>query len=424
MTEPASVSGWLQLLEHRHPVAIDLGLDRIAEVWDRLGRPRPARHVITVAGTNGKGSTVAYAAAMLRALGNRVGTYTSPHLVRYNERIRIEDRDVTDAQLLDSFGQVESARGDTGLTYFEFGTLSAVVLLARAGLEYAVLEVGLGGRLDAVNIIDADCAVITPVGIDHQEYLGPDRESIGREKAGIIRAGRPVVCGEPEPPRSVLDTAKRLGAPVRRFGHEFDIGERGDALRWVGPEGALDLPRPPMPGAHQRANLAAAVAAVAALVPGAIDQPDALGPAIAGTWVPGRLQVVQDEPRVLVDVGHNPMAAEAIASALRDSGTRPVVCVLGMLRDKDASGVAAALDSVVDAWHCCGLGGDRGRSGEDLAGDVLAVVGAGRVRRFDDVAAGLDAALATAEPGDTVLVFGSFHTAAEAAARLDDRTRR
>lgn len=424
MTEPASVSEWLQLLERRHPVAIDLGLDRIAEVWERLGRPRPARHVITVAGTNGKGSTVAYAAAMLRALGYRVGTYTSPHLLRYNERIRIEDRDVTDDELLDSFRQVESARDDTSLTYFEFGTLSAFVLLARAGLDHAVLEVGLGGRLDAVNLVDADCAVITPVGIDHQEYLGPDRESIGREKAGIIRAGRPVICGEPEPPRSVLETAKQLGAPLRRFGHDFEIAERGDALRWTGPEGSIALPRPAMPGAHQRANLAAAVAAVAALVPGAIDQPDVLGPAIAGTRVPGRLQAVQDQPRVLVDVGHNPMAAEAIAAVLRGSGTRPAVCVLGMLRDKDAGAVAAALDGVVDAWHCCGLGGERGRSGEDLAHDVAAVAGAGRVRRFADVAAGLDAALETAEPDDTVLVFGSFHTAAEAAARLDGRTRR
>jgi dihydrofolate synthase/folylpolyglutamate synthase len=418
MSHPATVSEWLRVLETRHPVSIDLGLDRIREVWERLGCPRPARKVITVAGTNGKGSTVAYAATMLLALGFPSGTYTSPHLLRYNERVRIGDAEVTDAELLQAFAQVEAARGATSLTYFEFGTLAAFVLLGRARLDFALLEVGLGGRLDAVNLIDTDCAVITPIGLDHQEYLGPDRESIGREKAGILRRGRPLVCGESEPPRSVLETAGRLSAPVRRLDHDFWIAEREGGLHWRGPEGSVDLPRPPMPGAHQSANLATAIAAVAALAPEALRRPDALAAAIGTVRVPGRLQAVRDHPLVLLDVGHNPLAAQAVASALRELGIRPAICVLGMLRDKDAGAVVAALDASVDLWYCAGLAGERGRSAEDLAREVAAVSGAGRVRAFPEVGSGLRAALQAVSADQSILVFGSFRTAAQAAACL------
>ncbi|MEJ8566822.1 bifunctional tetrahydrofolate synthase/dihydrofolate synthase [Elongatibacter sediminis] len=414
MPPPDSIVEWLRLLETRHPVAIDLGLERIGEVWDRLGKPRPASRLITVAGTNGKGSTVAFAAALLGAAGYRVGTYTSPHLMRYNERIRIAGTELTDGRLLDAFRQVENARGDIGLTYFEFGTLAAFLALADQGLDHAVLEVGLGGRLDAVNLLDADVSVITPIGLDHQEYLGSDLESIGAEKAGIIRAGRPVVCGESDPPESVLRVAQRLRAPVHRLGREFSITEVGTELRWQGLQTEIRLPRPPLAGAHQVRNLATAMAAVAALESGVLTRGDALARAIAGIQIPGRLQRIREQPEVLVDVGHNPLAAEAVAATLESAGNGRTICVLGMLRDKDAAGVAAGLADRVEIWHCCSLGGERGRSGTDLAGEVAKVTGAGAVTAFDGVRHGLRSALDRAGANDRILVFGSFTTAVEA----------
>lgn len=415
MALPATLTAWLRLLETRHPVTIDLGLERVGIVWDILGRPKPAPRVITVAGTNGKGSTVAYADAMLRALGFRCGTYTSPHLLRYTERVSIAGAELAESAWLEAFERVEAARGTVSLTYFEFGTLAAFLLLADAKLDFAVLEVGLGGRLDAVNLVDADCAVITPIGLDHQEYLGPDRDSIGLEKAGIIRPGRIVVCGESDPPPTVLTAAARLGAPLRRLTHEFSIAVQTGTMTWRGPEGAVELPVPAMSGAHQCANVATALAAVAALVPAVVREAAAIGAAVANMKVRGRLEVIPGQPRVVLDVGHNPLAALAVAAALRGSAARPVSCVLGMLQDKDAEGVAAALDGVVGRWYCGGLGGQRGRSGEALARAVAAVSGAARVRAYVSIEAALAAALVETRPDRTLLVFGSFHTVAEAA---------
>jgi dihydrofolate synthase/folylpolyglutamate synthase len=257
--------------------------------------------------------------------------------------------------------------------------------------------------------------VITPIGLDHQEYLGPDRETIGGEKAGILRSGKPCVCGEADPPRSVLDAASRCGADLRRLGREFSIGAGTGGATWHGPEGHMDLPLPVMAGGHQLDNLATAVAAVAALVPAVVQQAPAVGAAVTEVRVPGRLQLVAGSPRVLLDVGHNPLAAEVVARALRRIAPRPVLCVLGMLRDKDAHTAAGALDGVVARWFCCGLGGERGRSGEALAREVAAVSGNDRVEICDTVAAGLASAFGSARPDDTVLVFGSFHTVAEAA---------
>jgi dihydrofolate synthase/folylpolyglutamate synthase len=422
MTYPASLEQWLRLLETRHPSTIDLGLERVGEVWRQLGQPRPAPRVFTVAGTNGKGSTVTYLDAMLSALGFRSATYTSPHVFRYNERVRILGSEVSDTELIWAFDQVEQARGDTSLTYFEQGTLAAFLLMQRARLDFAVLEVGLGGRLDAVNLVDADCAVITPIGLDHQEYLGPDRCSIGREKAGILRVGRPLVCGEPDPPASVLERATQLGAPVQRLGREFQIEPSGAGLQWRGAAGEIHLPQPPLAGPHQPNNLATALTALLTLLPHALREPEKLAAGVSLVTLSGRLQAHPGDPRVVVDVGHNPLAAEVVAQSMQASGRIAAVCVLAMLRDKDAAEAVRILHPVVQSWHCAGLSGERGRSGEDLAAVVTAVVGSERVRAFARVEDALKAAVRTLHVTEEaanrrdqrVLVFGSFHTAAEA----------
>jgi dihydrofolate synthase/folylpolyglutamate synthase len=416
---PSTLDAWLQLLETRHPKAIDLGLERCREVWSRMGNPQPAPSIFVVAGTNGKGSTVATICALLEALGYRHGSYTTPHLYRYNERVQIGGRPAGDRDLLDAFDAVESARGHTSLTYFEFGTLAALWILSRADLDYAVMEIGLGGRLDAVNLLDADCAVITAIGLDHQDYLGPDLLSIGREKAGIIRLRTPLICGEANPPASVLETAASLAAPVNRFGREFQAVSTGDGVDFTFGETRLALPRPALDGAHQVANMATGLAAVLELLPGAASDLPAIRRGIRSVRLAGRFERVSEQPAVWIDVGHNPLAARAVASAFAEAEPgRPVRCVLGMLADKDAEGVAGELGPRVAAWYCAGLAGARAQSGEALAARIGGSAATARVLACASVAAALDAALADLASDEGVLVFGSFVTAAEAGRHL------
>ena len=370
-----------------------------------MGEPRPADTVFVVGGTNGKGSTVAYLEALLSVLGRSTGCYTTPHLFRYNERIRVNGESATDRELIDAFERVEAARGNVSLTYFEFGTLVAIDLMARRSLDCAVMEVGLGGRLDAVNLIDADCAVITPVGLDHQEYLGDDREQIGFEKAGIIRAGAPLILGEPDPPRSILDHARSLGVTPLRCGVDFEP--------W-------SSPRAVMRGAHQDANRATALAAVASLFPEAVSRRDELAAALDQTRLPGRLfrmAATADRPELLVDVGHNPMAAAAVAEYLEEQGG-PWHCVLGMLQDKDAEAVATKLDRVISRWYCASLDGSRAQSGDQLMRRIAAVTGGSVAQAFESVEEALEAAMSNATAAGCVLVFGSFQTAAAALDRI------
>jgi dihydrofolate synthase/folylpolyglutamate synthase len=411
---PVDLHGWLQLLEVRHPKTIDLGLERVGQVWQNLGSPRPAHRVFTVAGTNGKGSTVTYLDAMLSALSWRSGTYTSPHIFRYNERVRIEGKEATDEDLMWALACVENAREGISLSYFEHGTLAAFLLMQRAGLDFAVLEVGLGGRLDAVNLIDADCAVITPIGLDHQEFLGPDRESIGREKAGILRPGQCAISGEFEPPASLEAYAAELGINLQRLGHELFVEPFGQGLRWWRGSQELILPLPPLAGPHQHRNLATAVAALSALLPEAIGKPEKLAEGILAARLTGRLQAHPDDPRVLVDVGHNPLAAEVVAQTLQATGRIPVTCVFAMLRDKDAAVVAGILDESVSRWYCAGLEGDRGRAGGQLAQLVAASSHGAVIQVFPDVAEALQAAHRDLQERETILVFGSFLTATQA----------
>lgn len=415
---PATLADWLIHIEQQHPASIDMGLERVHSVASALGLGAPATRVITVGGTNGKGSTVAFIEAIARAAGWKVGTYTSPHLLRYNERVRINGEEATDAALVAAFTAIEGARGDTTLTYFEYGTLAALHLFAQAGLDLAVLEVGLGGRLDAVNIVDPDVAVITTVDIDHADWLGNDRETIGVEKAGIIRAWKPVILGETDPPSSVLARAYRIGANAIRGGSDY-LCEPIDAERWrwrdVGLR--LELPMPVLAGPVQLANAGAAIAALRAL-----DRPvprAAWAQGITAARIAGRLQRFErDGVVVLVDVGHNPQAATALGRALHaEVVAGRTHAIYAALQDKDAAGVVAALAGVVDTWTLAGLAGARGQSAAELALRVGQGI-SGAVQAVD-VPTALQQVMAQAARGDRVLVFGSFHTAGQALAWLE-----
>lgn len=414
MTTPNTLSDWLAYIEQQHPQNIAMGLERVREVAARLQIEAPATHVIVVGGTNGKGSTVAFIEAIGRAAGWKVGTYTSPHLLRYNERVRIDGVEASDAQLVAAFAAVEAARGDTALTYFEFGTLAALWLLQQSALELAVLEIGLGGRLDAVNIIDADVAVITTVDIDHTDWLGEDREAIGAEKAGIIRGWNPVVLGEIDPPSSVLRRAYQLGANAIRAGSDY-FHEPIDAQHWRWRDVAqtLELPMPALQAPVQLANAAAAIAALQALP---VEVPaTAWAQGAAAAQLPGRLQrVASDGVELMLDVGHNPQAARALAQALgKATPAGTTVALYAALADKDVRGVVEALTGCVDQWALAGLEGARGQSAEALRARLQGTAAA-QAACHGDVAGALHAVLAEAQPGDRVLVFGSFHTVADA----------
>ncbi len=414
---PSTLPDWLAFIERQHPNAIAMGLERVRDVAARMGLDKPAPHVVTVAGTNGKGSTVAFVEAIARAQGLRVGAYTSPHLLRYNERVRIDGHDVDDDALIEGFEAVEAARSETPLTYFEYGTLCALWLFARAGLDLVVLEVGLGGRLDAVNIVDADAAILTTVGLDHQDWLGGDIEAIGFEKAGIARPFKPLVLGDDDPPASVLRHAYAIGAPAWRIANDF-FAEPVDAGHWrwreVGYEIVLPLPMQAQGAPVQLRNAACAIAALRAL-----DLPledAALARGVADAAVAGRLQRFErDGVEIIVDVGHNPQAAAALADWLRTQPKRRTLAVYAALADKDAAGVVAALAHEVDGWLLAGslAAGPRGSDAAALA-QRLAGTAAAAGARHADVAGALAAALAQAAPDGRVLAFGSFHAASEA----------
>lgn len=422
---------WLALLEQRHPCDIELGLERCGAVYRQLGSPRPARQVFTVAGTNGKGSTVAYLAAMSAALGQRVGSYTSPHIFHFNERISIRGEMVTDACLVRAFEQVEKARAGVSLTYFEFTTLAALLVLEQADLDCAVLEVGLGGRLDTVNLVDPDCAIITPIALDHQDFLGSDINSIAAEKAGIIRAGVPLVCTQADPPGPVLARATALQAPVYRRTLDFDL-LAGDVLatptRTLLPplcfqqaEQSIHVPQPPMGGKHQRDNLAAALSALVLLNPGCFVKAEEISVAIRNCSVAGRLQLLGTAPEILLDVGHNALAADAVAAYLQASARPQVTCVLAMLADKAAESVALSLDKVCQRWLCADSPGPRGQSGKALMRRLKTTLPAAQLSCFKTLSEAMYEAVASTGERDTILVFGSFSTVASVTKWLKKR---
>jgi len=410
---PDSLAGWLSYLESLHPKTIELGLERVAEVRTKLGL-EPAFPLITVGGTNGKGSTCAFLEAILSAAGYRVGLYTSPHLLRYNERVRVAGREADDDALCRSFAAVEAARGETVLTYFEFGTLAALWHFMQQGVDAVVLEVGLGGRLDAVNVFDPDCAVVTGVAIDHTDYLGDDRESIGFEKAGIYRSGRPAICADPEPPVSLVGHAEAIGARLWRIGREFSFQRDAETWDYASPVAQRKgLPRPALAGAFQLNNAAAALAALDALAERLPVGEGAIAEGLKAAQVAGRFQVLAGHPLCIVDVAHNPQSAAALADNLARgrSGGR-TFAIFAMLGDKDIAGVATALKGEVDHWLVAGLNVPRGAPAEALA-EAMAKAGIQvPVELFGSAAEAFQRACELAGEGDRIAAFGSFYTAA------------
>jgi len=407
---------WLDYLERLHPKSMEFGLERIGAVRVRLGLA-PEFALITVSGTNGKGSTCAFLESFLRYAGYRVGRYTSPHLLRYNERVRLNGLEASDAQLVRAFERVEAARATVSLTYFEFGTLAAVLLFAEAGVDVAVLEVGLGGRLDAVNLFDADCAVLVSVGLDHMEYLGDTREAIGLEKAGIFRSGRPAIIADPDPPASVLAHARRVGAQAFLVDRDFGaLPRQQDWTFWSLNGRRAGLPWPSLRGAFQLGNASAALMALETLRERLPVDMGAIRRGLVEVEMPGRFQVLPGRPMVVLDVAHNPHAALCLCETLaRIPGARSLA-VFAMLSDKDIVGVAQVFTHQVDRWFIAPLPGPRGQT---LARMHAALLEAGvqvPVIECENVAAALCKAREEAEPDDKIAVFGSFLTVAAALA--------
>ena len=417
MTLPVTLDGWLDYIERQHPQAIALGLDRVSAVRDTLAL-KPAFPLITVGGTNGKGSACMMLDAMLGRAGYHVGTYTSPHLLRYNERVRIAGREAADADLVRAFAAVEAARAAAGvpLTYFEFGTLAAVWLFCERRVDVAILEVGLGGRLDAVNVFDADVALLMSIGLDHMEYLGDTREAIAFEKAHIFRTGRPAICADAGPPATVAEYAAWTGANLLLIGRNFDYEAGPRQWRYRGPGGDRHgLPLPALRGAFQLANASACIAALDALRDRLPVTAGAIRDGLVHVENPGRFQVLPGRPVVILDVAHNPHAAAALAANLAQmSGYRHTLAVFSMLKDKDIAGVARALRGHVDHWLVAPLEGARAASLAALEQGLRDAGVTAPITPCANIAAACDRAYQQAGDGDRILAFGSFLVVAAA----------
>lgn len=422
-----SLADWLRWQETLHPSAIDLGLDRMRRTLQRLKWRQPPCPVITVAGTNGKGSTVALTSEILRAAGYRVGTFTSPHLIRYSERIVIDGREVSDASLVAAFERIDAARGTDTLTFFEFNTLAALLVFDTAGVDAIVLEVGLGGRLDSVNVVDADVAIVTSIALDHCDWLGSDVESIGREKAGIFRAGKPAIFGSRDMPVSIDAVARELGTPLYRLGPDFDWQHSGDRWSWRGRNTSYDnLPRPALHGELQFDNASAVLCALECLSSRLPVTREAIETGLQQVTLPGRFQVVRrTEPATvewILDVAHNPAAAQALAGQLASRPTSGrTIAVCGILGDKDIEGIATTLRNSFDAWIIVGLASARSVPVDGLA-VRLAETGARVAKTAATVAEGCEVAQTMARAGDRIVVFGSFLTVGPALEWLQARS--
>ncbi|UTF60983.1 bifunctional tetrahydrofolate synthase/dihydrofolate synthase [Gilvimarinus sp. DA14] len=406
MTE-LSLAQWLARIERAHPTEIDLGLERTQQVYKTLNLPRPPK-VLTVAGTNGKGSCVALASALLQTAGLKVGAYTSPHLHHYCERVQINGASVSDADMCLAFQAIERARGDISLTYFEFGTLAALWLFADKAVDVAVLEVGLGGRLDAVNIIDADVAVITSVALDHEAWLGNDRETIGREKAGVARAGQPLVCADPNPPLSVQRYAEAIGAKALWLGEHFHMQKVADCWQFSSPELTISFPAIKLPAN----SVAAAVMAVAHL--GVALAPTQIAQCVARVNLTGRMQTLEYQGRrVVLDVAHNPAATTHLLDNLSLPKAAKVHWVFAIMADKDIAATVEPLLKLPGCWYLPKLPGVERAAAPQVVAQTLAQAGA-QVREQGEFAHCLAAAVSQAEEDDLVVILGSFFTVAAA----------
>jgi dihydrofolate synthase / folylpolyglutamate synthase len=414
-----SLADWLVHLESLHPKSIALGLERVSEVKARL-KLQPPFTIITVGGTNGKGSTCAMLESILGIAGYRTGMYTSPHLIHYNERVRIGRAAVDDAALSSTFQAVENARGDIPLTYFEFGTLAAVWLFVQREVDVAILEVGLGGRLDAVNAFDADCAIVTSIGLDHTEYLGQTREAIGVEKAGIYRRATPAIFGDDDMPHTIYDRATQIAVDLQQFGKDFRFSRQDTQWQFHGRRGNHHgLPYPALRGSHQLKNACAALAALDELktsLPVALQD---IKRGLLEVDLPGRFQVLPGRPTVVLDVAHNPAAVTVFAEQLGSMGRfAKTHAVFGMLKDKDIASVVDIMASLVDSWHLGSIDAARGASAEELQVHLAKLNLARTAICYPSIALAYDAACRVASQDDRIIVFGSFYTVAEAIKRI------
>jgi dihydrofolate synthase/folylpolyglutamate synthase len=414
-----TLDDWLRRFETLHPKKIDLTLDRVIAVLDRLELRPPPYKVVTVAGTNGKGSCVAMLESIYWHAGYEVGAFTSPHLWRFNERIRLNGADAEDSELVELFEIVDSSLGDTTLSYFESSTVAALLHFARRRVDVAVLEVGMGGRLDASNAVDADCALVVSIDLDHREWLGDDREAIGREKAGIMRRGKPVVIADRDPPRSLLACAAAEGALPRMIGRDFDLRRAPGGWRRTRGDERRVLPLPTFGGDEQYGNAAACAAVVECLAAELPVDDDALAAGIRNAYLRGRFERHEVEGVEWVfDVAHNPAAAALLAASVaRLPPATRTLAVFAAMRDKDLAGVVGPFLSSVDAWFVTQANAERGATAEELRA-VLAASGARAIETAIDVAAATAAARAAAQAGTRVIVFGSFHTVGAASDAL------
>ncbi|MDH5545949.1 MAG: bifunctional tetrahydrofolate synthase/dihydrofolate synthase [Gammaproteobacteria bacterium] len=420
----SSLDEWLTWQESLHPKNIDLGLERLQVVAQKLFTREDFKTIITVAGTNGKGSVCAMLSAIYHSAGFRAGWYSSPHLLRYNERIRIGDVEISDQRLCEAFEKVDQARGDITLTYFEFGTLAALEIFRDANLDVVVLEVGLGGRLDAVNILDADVAVLTTVDLDHQDWLGPDRESIAREKLGIGRENHPLVCGDLDPPCAVSEYCLAHHIPLYRIRHEFAFFLHEEHWHWQSADERISaLPKPVLNGVHQYTN-AAVVLMVTRLLKQQLPLSNAeIRNGLLSAVLPGRLQMVKFQNRMfMLDVAHNPQAARALASAIENEGLgTPMQAVVGMLRDKDALETLKPMLPRIELWHVAGIAVARGGSGEHLKETLMSLgVKQDNIHVYSNVRDAIHGSMLNNIAEQLTVVFGSFYTVSDALQYLSD----
>lgn len=412
--KPGTAQEWLIYIEALHPKSIAMGLDRVQAVADKL-QLIPSFPIITVAGTNGKGSTCEILSQIYSEAGYQVGCYTSPHLIRYNERVQINHQEISDQDLCTAFEAVEAARGDIALTYFEMGTLAAMWHFCRANLDVVILEVGLGGRLDAVNIFEPACSIVTTVDLDHMEYLGETREKIGFEKAGVFRANKLAICGDENPPVSLVDYAGKIGADLKLINRDFQVKKTKQGWQYSTAALGLQLPALGLAGEFQLANAACAICAVHHLrhiLP--VSQAN-IHAALGAVRLTGRFQQVQSKPQIIVDVAHNPHAAKSLAQNLQSTPCAGrTLAVFAMLADKDIEGVISAVASCVSHWYIADIQAARGAKARDLQKALIKQVNQAPVRLFDDVSTALAAACEDADKNDRIIVFGSFYTVADA----------
>jgi dihydrofolate synthase/folylpolyglutamate synthase len=418
MSRFSNLKDWLTWQETLHPTTIDLGLERVSRVFDRMGAPRPAPVVVIVSGTNGKGSCVALLEQIALQAGYTTGAYTSPHLLVYNERLRINGNSLADAQWLHAFAAVDAARGNESLTYFEFGTLAAFHLLARHRPDFAVLEVGMGGRLDATNIIDADAALISSIGLDHQQWLGHTRAAIAREKAGILRPGRHGVCGDPEPPDVLFEIARSLRSPLHCINRDFRYTAEEACWHWTG-DGIeyRELPLPRMQGPAQLRNAAAVLMLLQQLAERLPLDRQAIERGLRASMLPGRQQILAEKPQVLADVAHNAEAIAELVLRLRRERSGRTHAVFAMLGDKPVAEVVRQLKPCVDAWYLAAAPSERALPVTELARIVAAETAAADLSCHESIGDAFAAARLAAQPDERILITGSFWTVAEVMAR-------